>query len=112
MTSKADIACMGSMRAISMEPALCAFFGVDSKNLTDLEVEVEFLVHNTYIYDFSGADQRLTLTKVNGIEIDYDVNITNQEGLVDLWGNVDSGSTVINIIIGVDQFQIFDIDKA
>lgn len=112
MTTKADISCTGTMKAVALEPALAAFFGVSSDDLTTMSVDVEFLTHNTWMYDFPGVDQRITLTKVNGIDIDYDVPVTNQEGRVDLWGTVEDEAPTINIMIGVERFQISDISKA
>lgn len=106
MTTQNDIKCTGTMRAVSMEPALAAFFGVSSEDLSSMEVDVEFIVHNTWQYDYPGSCQRLTLTKINGIEIDYDVNVTSQDGRIDLWGTVDTNLAVVNVMLGVDMFQI------
>lgn len=112
MSTENDISCTGTMKAVAVEPALSAFFGVSSEDLDTLEVDVEFIVHNTWMYDFPGVDQRLTLTKVNGIDLDYDVPISNQEGRIDLWGTVEDESTTINIMIGVERFQITDVAKS
>lgn len=106
MTSQNDIKCKGTMKAVSMEPALAAFFGVSSEDLSSMEVEVEFIVHNTWQFDYPASCQRLTLTKVNNIELDYDVDVTRQDGRMDLWGTVDSFMATVNIMIGVDMFQI------
>lgn len=112
MATVADISCTGTMKGIAVDPALCAFFGVKSEDLESMEVDVEFLTHNTWMYDFPGVDQRITLTKVNGIDLEYEVPVTNQEGKVDLWGTVENESPTINIMIGVERFQISDISKS
>lgn len=108
----ADITCKGTLKAVSLDPALCAFFGIESSWLSSVEVDVEFIVHNTWKYGYPGIDQRLTLTSINGIKLNYDALISSQDGQVDLWGTVDSEKTAVNIIIGIDRFQITNITKS
>lgn len=104
-----DLECCGIMHCRFVEPALAYFFGeVDP---TKKEVPVEFLVHNTWRYHVPNVDQYITLTKVNGIDLQYKVPYTSQTGDTDLWESVDKGGLSINIVIGVDSFYITDIAK-
>lgn len=107
----ADIKCKGKLKAVSLDPALCAFCGYKSNELSSIKVDVEFIIHNTWKYGYPGIDQRLTLTSVNGIELNYDALISSQDGQIDLWGTVNNEKAVVNIIIGLDRFQISEITK-
>ena len=104
-----DRRCRGTLKCLMIEPALAAFFGV--KKPTELEVPVEFLVHNTWCFHSPNKDQYLTLVMINGIELEYKVPYTSQESNVDLWESIDTGSVRLNIMLGIDRFYITNIEK-
>lgn len=99
-----DKNCTGILKCRMIEPALAAFFGI--KDPTEIEVPVEFTVHNTWCFDERNKDQYLTLTKINGIDLEYKVPYTSQRGRVDIWNTVDSEEIILNITIGIDSFYI------
>lgn len=102
--------CKGIMKCRMIEPALAAFFGV--KNPTELEVPVEFLVHNTWCFNSPNKDQYLTLTMINDIKLEYKVPYISQESDVDLWETIDKGNVNLNIMLGIDSFYIINVMKA
>lgn len=104
-----DTECCGILHCRFVEPALSYFFGeVDPVNRV---VPVEFLVHNTWRYHLPNVDQYITLTKINGIDLQYKVPYTSQHSNVDLWESIDKEEISINFIIGIDSFYITDITK-
>ena len=107
--TRKDQKCKGIMKCRMIEPALAAFFGVESP--IELEVPVRFLIHNTWCFDSPNKDQYLTLMEVNGIKLEYKVPYTSQEGDVDLWETIDKDSVNLNIMLGIDSFYITNVEK-
>lgn len=107
--SRFDIKCEGTLKCTYIEPALAYFFG--EVNPTEKEVMVEFIVHNGSPSYCNIPDQYLTLTKVNGVDLEYKIPFTSQNGSVDMWDSVDKKKLKLNILIGVDSFFITNITK-
>lgn len=104
-----DRKCKGTLKCLMVEPALAYFFGAEKP--TEMEVPVEFIVHNVWHYPLIDKDQWLTLTSINGYELQHRVPYTSQAGTVDLWDSIDTGTVKLNITLGIDRFYITNIEK-
>lgn len=107
--SKFDIECEGTLKCRFIEPVLAYFFGEVAP--TEKEVAVEFIVHNGSPSLSNIPEQYLTLTKVNGVEINYRVPYTSQHGTVDMWDSIDKRKLELNILVGIDSFYITNIAR-
>lgn len=102
--------CKGILKCETMEPCLAAFF--ECEDPTAKTMDVEFTIHNDYMYDHRSIYDYITITKIGTKEIKPAHKITAMKVSTKTYESAEEGKQVIALVLGLDRFIITDITQA
>lgn len=100
----------GTLKCITCDPCIAAFFGVADP--ATQSAACEFEIHNDYDYDHRSFYDYITITKIGDTVINQPYKVSTQKVSTDTYASADEGKQIIELILGIDRFILTDIAKA